>query len=613
MARMNQTAAEWHRALLMQEVRPTGGAALDQIFIASGGATVLTLLLLLLGYAHRTGRTRLLERAAALSQRVLPRGLPGWVALPQIVAMISLLTALLGMYWDISLHITQGRDEGPLANIAHYPILIGLFGLFTAGMLAVVLPKDEPVGGAAVRITRDWYAPVSGLLLAGAGFYALLGFPLDDVWHRIFGQDVTLWGPTHLMLIGGAGLSLVAVALLEREGRLARSDLGEPGALPRFAHRGMAIGGLLVGLSVFQAEFDFGVQQFRMVHQPFLIAVAVGCALVVARLWAGRGAALFVVGFYVLVRGGVAVLVGPVLGEQFATIPLHVVEALCVEAAALLLARRALALGVVSGLLIGTVGYASEYAWTQLAFPLPWTPDMALEGAAMAVAGGVAGGVLGALLAGALRGALPRRQVSVPLFGGALVVIALAVTNALVGTAPPVQATVTLTDVRGGPQDRTGHAVVRMSPAGTGQDSTWLTMTGWQGGDLHVDRLTPIGPDTYRTNEPMPLHGTWKTMIRFHEGRAMVAVPVYMPADEALGVPAVTADPQFTRDSQPEWQVLQRETKQDIPSWLWVTCSLVVLACSLALVLSLGWGAQRIGRVGAGAPEPSPEPERTAT
>lgn len=238
---------------------------------------------------------------------------------------------------------------------------------------------------------------------------------------------------------------------------------------------------------------------------------------------------------------------------------------------------------------------------------------MALEGAAMAVAGGVAGGVLGALLAGALRGALPRRQVSVPLFGGALVVIALAVTNALVGTAPPVQATVTLTDVRGGPQDRTGHAVVRMSPAGTGQDSTWLTMTGWQGGDLHVDRLTPIGPDTYRTNEPMPLHGTWKTMIRFHEGRAMVAVPVYMPADEALGVPAVTADPQFTRDSQPEWQVLQRETKQDIPSWLWVTCSLVVLACSLALVLSLGWGAQRIGRVGAGAPEPSPEPERTAT
>ena len=29
--------------------------------------------------------------------------------------------------------------------------------------------------------------------MAGCGMYALIGFPLDDVWHRIFGQDVTLW------------------------------------------------------------------------------------------------------------------------------------------------------------------------------------------------------------------------------------------------------------------------------------------------------------------------------------------------------------------------------------------------------------------------------------
>ena len=43
------------------------------------------------------------------------------------------------------------------------------------------------------------------------GAFALLGFPLDDMWHRIFGQDVTLWGPTHLMLIGGAAMTLVGI------------------------------------------------------------------------------------------------------------------------------------------------------------------------------------------------------------------------------------------------------------------------------------------------------------------------------------------------------------------------------------------------------------------
>ena len=50
------------------------------------------------------------------------------------------------------------------------------------------------------------------------GAFALIGFPLDDVWHRLFGQDVTLWGPTHLMLIGGAGMSLVGMAVLLSEG-----------------------------------------------------------------------------------------------------------------------------------------------------------------------------------------------------------------------------------------------------------------------------------------------------------------------------------------------------------------------------------------------------------
>jgi hypothetical protein len=593
-------SGEW---LVAQDVRPAGGAALDQVLIASGAATLLTAALLVLGYGHRTGRTQVLAKLADVVARHRPlRGLPPWAALPMVVAFGSLLMALLGMYWDISLHIDEGRDEGPLANIAHYPIMFGLFGIFTAGMLAMVLPKGErPAAG--VRITRDWYAPVGGVLLAGAGFYALLGFPLDDVWHRIFGQDVTLWGPTHLMLIGGAGLSLVAMRLLEREGRLAtESGHGRaPNPATRFVRGVMVMGGLLIGLSVFQAEWDFGVPQFRMVHQPFMIAVAAGCALVAARVWLGRGAALLAAGFYLLVRGGVTVIVGPLLGELFASVPLYVVEALCVEVAALVLVRRPLALGAVSGLLIGSVGFAGEYAWTQVAFRLPWTSDIVVEGLAMALAGGVAGGLLGALLARALRGELPRPAVSRTLFGGALVVITLAVTNGLAGTAPAdVRVTFALQDVHGGPNDRTAQALVRVDPDIFAPDPAWLTITTWQGGDLAVDRLQPIGNGTYRTTQPMALHGQGKTMIRMHAGRAMLAAPVYMPADPAIGLPEVPATQQFTRVAQPEWQVLQRETKPGIPAWLWIGCSLVVLACSIALVLSLGWGAQRVSRAVAG-------------
>lgn len=589
--------------------KPAGGAALDQIIIASAGAAALTAFLLVFGWGHRTGRITALARLARLAERGAGRGVPGWAALPLQVAMVALLVALLGMYWDISLHISHGRDEGPLANVAHYPILVGLFGVFTAGVLAVVLPKGERPGAAAVRITRDWYAPAGGVLLAGAGFYALLGFPLDDVWHRIFGQDVTLWGPTHLMLIGGAGLSLVAMMILEREGRRARGGAAQPPRWVRYARRCMLGGGLLIGLSVFQAEYDFGVPQFRLVHQPLLIALAAGCALVAVRLWAGRGAALLAVVFYMLVRGGVSVAVAGVIGELWAAVPLYFAEAVCVEVAALALARRPVAMGAVSGLLIGTAGFGAEYAYGQAAWRLPWTPDILAEGMAMAVTGGVAGGLCGALLAEGLAGRMPRRAVARGIFAGAVLAVSAAVANGLVVDVPSGRtATVTLTGVRGDAAHRTAGARVEFS-SGAVDGPAWLTVTGWQGRGLHVDHLVRERDGVYRTSEPMPLHGGWKTLIRVHDGRTLAGVPVYLPADPAIGAGELPAPDRFTRDVQGERSILQRELKTDVPGWLWAVCSAVVLACTLALVLALGWGVARIARL---LPEAGPAAESAA-
>src|SRR4051812_35914029 len=204
-----------------QGSEPAGGAALGEVAIATGGAIALTVALLWLGMGHRSGRVPWLARWAKFSERV--SGLPGWAAFPSGVATVSLITALFGMYWDISLHIDDGRDPGPLANPAHYFILLGLFGIFAAGVIAVSLPKERP-SRVAVKLARDWYAPLGGIVLLTTSSFALAGFPLDDGWHRLFGQDVTLWGPTHLMLIGGAGLSLLGQAILQVEGSGEGSD-----------------------------------------------------------------------------------------------------------------------------------------------------------------------------------------------------------------------------------------------------------------------------------------------------------------------------------------------------------------------------------------------------
>src|ERR687892_565578 len=80
-------------------------------------------------------------------------GIPGWSAFPLAFVGGSLVVAVLGMYWDISIHLDEGRDEGPLANAAHYFILAGLFGIFFAGLLSISLPKeDRKPSKAAVKI-----------------------------------------------------------------------------------------------------------------------------------------------------------------------------------------------------------------------------------------------------------------------------------------------------------------------------------------------------------------------------------------------------------------------------------------------------------------------------
>ncbi len=579
---------------------PAGGAEIGQVIGLSIAAGIVTSILLVIAWAHRTHRIEWFQK---LGERLGARtGEPGWSSIPTLFVASSLIIALLGFMWDVSLHAGRGRDAGPLANPAHYLILYGLFALFIAGMSAVVYPRDgEKPGIASVRITRTWYAPVSGIFIAACGMYALIGFPLDDVWHRLFGQDVTLWGPTHLMLIGGAGLSTAGIILLHREADFAlRQDGKEMPAWIRTATLSIGFGALLIGLSVFQAEFDFGIAQFRMVFAPVMIVAAAGVALVAARLYVGAGAAIVAAVFFLLMRGIISFIVTDFFGEAHHVFPLYLGSAVLVELLAFTkLREKPLWFGATAGLLIGTVGLVIEKLWNDRVFQFPWTQDMWLEGLLMAVPVAIASGLCGALFAMGLQGRLPARKIGRTIVTASVLVIAAAVANGLHATVPKgASADFALTQV--GTKDQPEvTAKVKISPAGLVDDHpTWVQITAWQGGGAGVvtDRLRRTGDDTWESTKPVPVGGNWKTLLRVQDGRTLAAVPIFMPADAPLKVKEVPASASFTRKFVPEIDILQRERKGDTSPWLWGAANMVVLLCSLAIIIGISVAVARVAR-----------------
>jgi hypothetical protein len=608
-----------HHALAAASTPPAGGAATQDIVIATLGAVVVSVVLLTPVVLYKAGRFAGLERLSAFADRV--SGIPGWAALPGTFLLGTLAIALFGMYWDVSIHLDNGRDPGPLANTAHYFILAGLFGVLLAGVLAMALPTARTRTSIRIPII-GWEAPVGALMIALCGSFSLIAFPLDDIWHRLFGQDVTLWGPTHLMLIGGASLSILGAWALHVEG--ASSRLAEGRTLPvwtRWREHALA-GGFLIGLCTFQDEFDLGIPQFRLIFHPLLIMLAAGVGLTAARIRLGRGGALFALSQFLIIRAILSVLVGPIFGHTLTHIPPFVVEALCVEGVALVAMRRGpisarpITFGALAGLAIGTIGLAAEWGWSHVWVVIPWPASLFPEGAILGFVAALAGGVVGGFIGRSLTPGEPRSE-RLPAWTAPLA--AFAIVGAIAWALPMsggdgrLSATVALRDVTP-PPHRTVQATVRVNPPGAARNADWFNVTNWQGkaGASTVQRLRQVGPGTYETTTPIRVSDRWKATLRLAKGRDVLGLPIFLPADPAIPATEVSAASQFTRPFILDKKNLQREQKAGVSPAISLFAYLVVLAVSLVVLATIAWGLRRLERTGAGpTPPPRPEPRST--
>ena len=564
------------------------GAPVGDILLVGGIISAATIAVLAIVVAYRLGGARPVRVTGDLVGRLV--GVPGWAALPGLLAIGAAVLTFMGAIWDIGVHIDKGRDDGPFGTTAHYPMLVGLVGVYLSGILAVGLAPTRREGSsrAAVAIRGLGPVPAGALLILAGGGFAMLGFPLDDLWHRVFGQDVTLWGPTHTMFFGGLIAATSGAVILMVEG--ARTAGREPFGCWWRRPLPAVLGGVFLFVATHATdEFNWGVPQYRQVWQPLLLMGFGAFGLILARSLGGRGGAFGALAAYLPLQIIEVVMIGSFGTTQPASI-LFIAEALIVEA----VMWRAVSMrtAALAGLGVGTLGFGAEYAWSQVGMALPWNPGLLPEGLPTAALAGLAGGTLAALMALALRGGLPevRRPLALAL-AAAIVLIGLSV-NAGLSSAPDATATITVGPVSDGRAD----VGVRLSDPALAEDANWAYVLAWQGGGRFKTDLVPQADGTLRTARPVPVTGGWKSFVRFHKGRDLAAAPVRMPADAVVGFAGFPAEPRVTRPLQRDTTLLQIERKDDGPLWAWTPAMLAVMAMNLLLLASVGAVSVRAGR-----------------
>lgn len=513
-------------------------------------------------------------------------GVPGWAAAAIGLSLYGLLVAGEGFYSDVAWHITLGRDNA-LFTAPHTSIVLGLGAIFGAGLVGIAYASlqqvDTKLRWKAVRI------PWSTLPLLALGGAALVGFPLDEVWHQTYGVDVTMWSPTHMLMILGASFSGLASWLV----------LAEAGVRPTQSRwgRGMLVVAswlTLQGLSAPLGEFSFGVPQFQQMFHPLILCIAGGFALVAIRLVHGRFWALGItVGNFALMSSDILSLGGETAGPvETRDAGLFIASALAVELVAFLLGtRNTVRFAIAAGVGVGTLGLAGEWWWNQSAYQ-PWNTNLLPDAVILGTIAAVASALVGLAFARAAGQAPVQESTTRPApwlvaAAGTVVLITIAlpmprpvgdVEAAITIEAAAEQGTTPLAD----PFDQ-AFVDVQLTPANAADEARWFQVSAWQGGGLVLEDLEPVAgePGHYRTAQPVPVDGAWKTIVRLHRGGEIMAVPVFLPADPEIGEAEISAIDR-TMGMEPETRYLLRETRDNVQ---WVAYAVY----ALLVVVGLGW------------------------
>ncbi|GCE15128.1 hypothetical protein [Tengunoibacter tsumagoiensis] len=159
-----------------------------------------------------------------MSQAIGRRSLFGNLAMPVLRWLLNLrlfsglgillggVITLVGVSWDIQWHVFVGRDRTLTA-----PHIVMLSGIVIGGVLALMEVLIETNWVKRNSALKQYTTRFAGLFSSSIGSYIAgygalasgLGFVLDTYWHALYGVDVAIWAPFHLMIFVGMSIMVL--------------------------------------------------------------------------------------------------------------------------------------------------------------------------------------------------------------------------------------------------------------------------------------------------------------------------------------------------------------------------------------------------------------------
>ena len=134
-----------------------------------------------------------------------------------LTAAFGALIFFFGTTWDIQWHEYIGRDRTLIPP--HQMMLVGVALSGIAGLAAVIIEsiwarRSDAIAQRSTPFADLFHGSLGAYIVGFAALNAAVAFPLDSYWHALYGIDVAIWAPFHIMFAFGMGVVAFGAAYM---------------------------------------------------------------------------------------------------------------------------------------------------------------------------------------------------------------------------------------------------------------------------------------------------------------------------------------------------------------------------------------------------------------